>query len=110
MDNSDSNFKNIDSYLNNKCNIDTKPSLILHTTLDTSESLPTKIDRSLIKLTQDIRKNIMDTKTDFDNFIREHVNTSLHTTSYKEINTNVQKQTHITQKKNLIIIIKKKQV
>ena len=35
----------------------------------------------------------MDAKTDFDNFIREHDNTSLHTKSYEEINTNVQKQT-----------------
>ena len=42
---------------------------------------------------QDIRKNIMNAKTDFDNFIREHDNTSLHTKSYEEINTNVQKQT-----------------
>ena len=41
--NSDSNFKNIDSDLNNKCNIDTKPSLILHTPLDTSKFLPTKL-------------------------------------------------------------------
>ena len=36
--NSDSNFKNIDSDLNNICNIDTKPSLILHTPLDTTKS------------------------------------------------------------------------
>ena len=52
----------------------------------------------------------MNAKTDFDNFIREHDNTSLHTKSYEEINTNVQKQTDKTQKKTLITIIKKKQV
>ena len=36
--NSDSDFKNIDSDLNNKCNIDSKPSLILHTPLNTSKN------------------------------------------------------------------------
>ena len=46
--------------------------LILHTPLNTSKSLPTKIATLLIELTQHVRKNIMDAKTDFDNFIREH--------------------------------------
>ena len=42
----------------------------------------------------------MDEKTDFDNFIREHDNTSVHTKSYEEINTNVQKQTDKNSEEN----------
>ena len=68
--------------------------------LDTSKSLPTKIDTLLIELTQNIRKNIMDAKTDFNNFIWEHDNTSLHTKSYEEINTNAQKQTDKNSEEN----------
>ena len=86
---SDLKFKNIDSDLNNKCNIDTKPSLILHTPVLTDNSLPTKIDTSLIKLMQGVRKKILDTKTDFNRFVREHDDTSLRTKSYEELDTNV---------------------
>ncbi len=97
---SDSKFKNIDSDLNNKCNIDTKPSLILHTPVLTDNSLSAKIDTSLIELTQDVRKKILDAKTDFDKFVREQDDTSLRTKPYEELDTNVQKQTDKNPKEN----------
>lgn len=83
---SDSNFENFESDKNNKGNIANNFTLDLHTPANTSAPVA-KIDTSLIELTNQVRRNIMAAKSDFDNFIRRTDDTKVRTETNDEIDT-----------------------